>query len=167
LLEARLQCDPLPACVHRSFDGFFGGERGTAGPRQREEIRKTSRRAAMKARRASARLAAFVAMFRVFTAVTLFQLSGGAHVACDVFEYLRFGDHLVEAEEQENDPSHDCPPGCPTCHHVHYSWASLPPALLPPVSWLPLGNGHLVAGLAAYETPSKRLPVSVFRPPRT
>ena len=121
----------------------------------------------MKARRNSARRAAFLAMFRVFTAVTLFQLSGAAHIAGDVVEYIRYGDHVVEAEEEEDNPNHDCPPGCPTCHHVHYSWASLPPTLLPPVSWVPIGEGRMIAGLAAHERPSMQLAVSVFRPPRT
>jgi hypothetical protein len=113
----------------------------------------------------SAWLRAFLATFRVFTAITLFQFSGGAHVAGDLVEYVRSGDHIVEADEE--DPDHDCPPGCPKCHHVHYSWASLPPTLLPPVSWVPIGEGHVVSGLIVHERPRNPLPGSVFRPPRT
>ena len=69
-------------------------------------------------------------------------------------------------DEAENDPNHQCPPGCPTCHHVHFSGASLPATVSLPVTWVPMSQGHVTEWMpSAYAPAGPELP-SVFRPPK-
>lgn len=117
--------------------------------------------------RLAARLGVLVTFIRVFVMVSVFQLSGAAHLAGDLVEFVTLGHHPDIDTEHESDPTHDCPPGCPTCHHVHYSGASLPPTVLLPVAWVPLSEGVTTEWTRSDDAPSGPPHASVFRPPRS
>jgi len=133
-----------------------------ARPRHRESGATRHRRS-----RTTARLGVLVAFLRALVMVSVFQLSGAAHLAGDLVEFITLGHHPDIDAEHENDPTHDCPPGCPTCHHVHYSGAALPPTLLVPVAWVPLSEGVTVEWKPSADAPSGPPHASVYRPPRT
>ena len=113
------------------------------------------------------RIAVVLSLFRLLTVVSVVQLSGVAHIAGDLFELVTLGTHTVDDVEHENDPSHECPPGCPTCHHVHFSGASLPPTVALAMTWVPTTEGHVVEWLPAEDAPLVPPLSSVYRPPRT
>src|SRR4051812_7862041 len=96
------------------------------------------------ARRGSVRprMAVVLLVLRVLAAVAAFQLSQMGHFAEDIVEVVVTGRHAAVPEE-ESAPDHDCPPGCPTCHHVHFSGASLPPAFVAPVTRAPVNDGYV------------------------
>jgi hypothetical protein len=98
------------------------------------------------------------------SAVAVFQVSGAAHLAGDLVEYVTLGQHVVD--EDENDPNHQCPPGCPTCHHVHFSGASLPATVSLPLTWVPMSEGHVAEWVRSADAPADPGLPSVFRPPK-
>jgi len=110
-------------------------------------------------------LAYAVACLRVLALVSLFQLSGAPHLAGDAFEYALTGEHHDD-DEREQDDGHECPPGCPTCHHVHALNASLPPAIAVDLSWTPMTDGVVVEWRVADDAPASLPPSPLFRPPR-
>lgn len=109
-------------------------------------------------------LARLVVVLRVLSAVAVFQVSGAAHLAGDLVEYVTLGHHVVD--EGENDPAHHCPPGCPTCHSVHVSGASLPTDVTPPLAWVPMNDGVVAEWLPSADVPAAPSLPSVFRPPK-
>ena len=115
----------------------------------------------------AARRGVLVTIIRVFVMVAVFQLSGAAHLAGDLVEFVTLGPHADIDAEHESDENHDCPPGCPTCHHVHYSGASLPPTELVPVAKVALSEGAAVEWRPSTDAPTGPPHASVYRPPRT
>ena len=107
-----------------------------------------------------------VLLFRVLAVVASFQVSGAAHLLGDAVEMISLGHHSVD-DDHESDPNHRCPPGCPTCHHVHAGNVSLPVHVASPVSWVPLIEG--VVTLLSYDgtAPPAPDPTSLYRPPRS
>lgn len=108
----------------------------------------------------------FVLLFRVVSLIVAFQVSGAAHLLGDAVEIVTLGHHPDETNSHEDDPNHQCPPGCPTCHHAHAGNASLPIQVSAPDSCVPLAEGIIV--LLGYDgnAPSIPDPTSVYRPPR-
>lgn len=105
----------------------------------------------------------FVALVRLLALVVSFQLSGLAHVASDLVEEITVGGHHETSHDDESDADHDCPPGCPTCHHAHHGAAPLSAsavAVIPPTA---MGRAH--TNLDERTPPSPALP-SLYRPPR-
>lgn len=116
-------------------------------------------------RRQRARTAALlVVVLQVLSVVAAFQVSGAAHLAGDLVEYVTLGHHVVD--EAENDPNHHCPPGCPTCHHVHFSGASLPATVSLPMTWAPMSEGRVAEWMPSPNAPADPELASVFRPPK-
>lgn len=111
-------------------------------------------------------IALFVAVLRLLSVVVAFQLSEVVHFADDVFELVTTGHHADDVTEDESDPDHDCPPGCPTCHHVHFSGASLPPADDVILVWTAMTEGRARTWDPAETAPSPPPLGSVYRPPR-
>lgn len=109
-------------------------------------------------------IARLVVLLRILSAVALFQVSGAAHLTGDLVEYITLGHHVVD--EGENDPGHQCPPGCPTCHSVHLSGASLPSGVAPSLGWVPMSEGNVAEWLPSADVPAAPSLPSVFRPPR-
>ena len=109
-----------------------------------------------------------VMVFHVFLLTCVFQLSGAAHLAVDVFDLVTLGHHRDGdgEHENENENAHDCPPGCPTCHHVCHSGASLPPVLLVPVTRVVPKEGATTEWSPASAAPSGPPLAAVYRPPR-
>lgn len=117
--------------------------------------------------RRRALVALLVGVLRVLAMVSIFQLSGAGHLGGDLVAIITTGHHPDEGPEDENDPNHECPPGCPTCHHVHYSGASLPADVALPLTWVPLTEGVSIEWRPGASP--QRIPIhsSVYRPPRT
>ena len=110
--------------------------------------------------------ALLIVVLRVLSAVAVFQVSGAAHLAGDLVEYVTLGHHVVDEAEDENDPNHQCPPGCPTCHHVHFSGASLPATVSLPLTWVPMSEGRVAEWVRCADAPADPELPSVFRPPK-
>ena len=117
-------------------------------------------------RKTFVRISLLLAGFRLFAVVAAFQLSGAAHLAGDLVEELTFGQHPDVQDDGEDDPNHECPPGCPTCHHVHMSGASLPLTTIAVPAWVPMTDGKVAVCLLADDAPSGPALPGVYRPPR-
>ena len=117
-------------------------------------------------RHLSRRVAVLLVVLRVLATVAAFQVSGAAHLAGDLVEYVTLGHHVVDEGENENDPNHHCPPGCPNCHHVHFSGASLPASVSLPVTWVPMSEGLVAEWMPSTDAPAGPELPSVFRPPK-
>lgn len=112
-------------------------------------------------------LAYAIVCLRGLALISVFQLSGAAHLAGDAFEYALTGEHDDhDDDEREQEDGHECPPGCPTCHHVHALNASLPPAIAVDLSWTPMTDGVVVEWSVADDAPPNVPPSPLFRPPR-
>ncbi|MFO0677683.1 MAG: hypothetical protein U0169_14200 [Polyangiaceae bacterium] len=96
---------------------------------------------------ARAALRVVVALMRVAVVLGAVNVSGFVHVASDVVTLVAHGD----SHEEEDCDAHDCPPGCPSCHHVHSGGA------------LPLAATDFV--LAAFDPGSELLPPPSSVPP--
>jgi hypothetical protein len=103
---------------------------------------------------------------RVLAAIVFVQLSGLGHVAGDIVEVLTIGHHHDTSNERDDDSDHPCPPGCPTCHHVHPGGASLPPEIAPAVAAIPLLDVPAVNALASSDAPRGPPRPAIYRPPR-
>ena len=110
-------------------------------------------------------LAYAIACLRLLAVLSIFQLSGAAHLAGDAFEYALTREHHDD-DDCERENGHECPPGCPTCHQVHALNASLPPAVSVNLSWTPMTDGEVVEWLVAADAPPSLAPAPLFRPPR-
>jgi hypothetical protein len=108
-----------------------------------------------------------LALCQLCAVVASFQLSAVGHFVSDIAQVIAVGHHQHDgdADSDEDDPGHECPPGCPNCHHVHLSGASLPPAAFA-VSFLPAAEASAPSkGVGDEAPPAPQLP-SVYRPPR-
>ena len=112
-------------------------------------------------------VALFVGVFQVFAIVSAFQLSSVGHFASDVVQLLVDGRHHHDVgDDDEDQPGHECPAGCPNCHHVHAGGASLPNAAGGSVSSLLPAGARPRRALDPEQIPlSPSLP-SLYRPPR-
>jgi hypothetical protein len=102
-------------------------------------------------------------VLRVLFATLAVQVSSVVHVFVEL-GLVGHDDHNQDCASEE--PGHDCPPGCPSCHCAHGGVASLPPSCLTLV--LPWGPGDIIEMLVPYEGTVPHAPSlpSVFRPPK-
>ena len=107
-----------------------------------------------------------VSAFHVFLLACVLQLSGAAHLAVDVFDLVTLGHHRDGDDEHENENAHDCPPGCPACHHACHSGAALPPVVLEPIARAAPKEGATTEWSPAGAAPSGPPLAAVYRPPR-
>jgi hypothetical protein len=93
------------------------------------------------------------------------QLSSVVHLAVDLWQDC---DELSDCDDCPNDqPGHDCPPGCPTCHCGHTGVASLPSATaVTPFPSTPARNAWTARGDES-DAPATPYLSGVFRPPRS
>lgn len=104
---------------------------------------------------------------RILVGIAAFQLSELGHLGADIAEQAGLVVHEPDADDaRESEPGHDCPPGCPTCHHVHASNASLIPWLTPPAPLAARLESILMELPPVAEAPPGPALPSVFRPPR-
>jgi hypothetical protein len=118
-------------------------------------------------RRRRRTLGSLLGVLQLLTVLASFQLSGIAHFARDLVQVISVGEHHHDdGDDDEDEPGHECPPGCPNCHHVHLSGAALSPSA-PIADFVPLRNA--LPGFARDNgddaPPGPALP-SVYRPPR-
>lgn len=83
--------------------------------------RKTTRRSRLSA------LAWLVAVMRLFVLMVAVHCTGFIHFADDFADALDGAAHVDEDCSSGDDPSHDCPPGCPSCHGASGFLRALPP----------------------------------------
>jgi len=108
-----------------------------------------------------------VCLFQALAIISAFQLSSIGHFASDVVQMLTEGHHHHDsADGDEDQPGHECPPGCPNCHHVHPGGASVPPASDALLAVLSPPAASRAPRLAVEHAPAGPSLPSVFRPPR-
>jgi hypothetical protein len=108
-----------------------------------------------------------VSLFQVFAIVTSFQLSSVGHFAGDLVQMVTEGHHHHDgADQDEDDPGHECPPGCPNCHHVHLSGAAFQPAPASSLAPTPPGEASTTREFADDGVPAGPQLPSIYRPPR-
>jgi hypothetical protein len=108
-----------------------------------------------------------VFLFQALAVVASFQLTTVGHFVSDVVQVVTVGNyHHDNADGDEDQPGHECPPGCPNCHHVHLSGASIQPSSVTAVATSPAAV--LVAGrfLLTQAAPAGPHLPAVYRPPR-
>lgn len=104
---------------------------------------------------------------RILVGIAAFQLSELGHLGADLAEQAGLVVHEPDADDaRESEPGHDCPPGCPKCHHVHAGNASLIPWLTPPAPLAAMLESVLMELPPLVEAPPGPPLPSVFRPPR-
>jgi hypothetical protein len=109
----------------------------------------------------------WVLAFRFLAIVASLQVSGAPHLLGDAVELVTVGHHPDESPPHEDDPNHECPPGCPTCHHVHAGSLSLPVQVPTPTSFVPrVINPRIVVIAYDGDAPDGPDPISIYRPPR-
>jgi len=102
---------------------------------------------------------------RILVGIAALQLSELGHLGADCAEQAGLIVHEPDADDaREREPGHECPPGCPNCHHVHAGNASLVPRLTPPLVIM-LDSILIELPTVADLPPGPPLP-TVFRPPR-
>lgn len=106
----------------------------------------------------------------LFLVTMSLQVAGIAHPIGEVIEMMTPEHHqAAEADNDahESDPSHQCPPGCPTCHHVHIANAPLVLYVAPcdsvPVVMIAVVSRLTYSGDAS-SSPDRS---SIYRPPRS
>lgn len=108
-----------------------------------------------------------VQLFRLFAIVASIHVSGAPHFVGDAVELITLGHHEEDDSSHEDDPNHECPPGCPTCHHVHAGNLALPVQVVSPYSSAPLVEGDVVLLSYDGDAPPIPDPTSIYRPPRS
>lgn len=108
-----------------------------------------------------ARRARWAVLVRIIVTIALaLQLTGVLHAAADAFSLS--GQAAITHFVDDDDT--DCPPGCPSCHHVNGGIAAPPPSVareVPPAD-------EAVGSDPPYRTLAAPSPAgdSLFRPPR-
>ena len=64
---------------------------------------------------------------RLLVLTVAVQCTGFIHFADDFADALDGAAHVDEECSSGDDPSHDCPPGCPSCHGASGFLRALPP----------------------------------------
>lgn len=68
-------------------------------------------------------------LMRMLAVVVAVSSTGIVHAARDVADALAGNAHVDEDCSSDDDPSHDCPPGCPSCHGASGFVRALPPSV--------------------------------------
>jgi hypothetical protein len=127
-------------------------------------------RSSTPARRQPPRLRAFAILLvalRILVSLAVFQVSELGHFGVELAEHVGLIVHAHDEDDaREEEPGHDCPPGCPKCHHVHASNASLTPWMTPPAPLAAMLDIILAEFPTVAEAPRGPPLPSLFRPPR-
>ncbi|MFT3926823.1 MAG: hypothetical protein QM778_30035 [Myxococcales bacterium] len=116
-----------------------------------------------------ARLSLWVVLLRVFALFVTAEVSGLAHLGTDLVEAMAGADHVHEHEHEDcedEESGHECPPGCPNCHHAHS--AVVLGVLAPETHLEPLLGPERPTGFVPYSEMVRAGadPASLYRPPR-
>ncbi len=106
-----------------------------------------------------------LALIRTIVLIAAFQVSGAVNGATEFLEVVGVGHHAEATANDEDDPNHECPPGCPSCHHVHYSGASLPPGIAVAVASVALNEALPAEWQPRDEVPPEPPLPGLYRPP--
>jgi hypothetical protein len=98
---------------------------------------------------------------RVCVLAGSFQLSGLAHLTSDLVAIAIDGHHPDLADDCDE---HNCPPGCPSCHHAHSG--AVPLASLGPSLSAVLAAIEVLPHPATQSPPPERSLAPPDRPPR-
>ena len=112
---------------------------------------------------------AWLLLLRVFALFVASELSGLAHTGTDVYESFAGHEQHHEADCEEEEAGHECPPGCPNCHCAHASHAVVVlSGLACQTALTPLPTVARRVGFVPYAAlvPSGADPASLYRPPR-
>lgn len=72
-------------------------------------------------------LALLLSGMRLLALIVAVHCTGFIHAAHDFVDALAGAAHVDEDCSSGDDPSHDCPPGCPSCHGASGFLRALPP----------------------------------------
>jgi hypothetical protein len=124
-------------------------------------FRKATRRSRLSA------LAWLVAVMRLLVLMVAVQCTGFIHFADDFADALDGAAHIDEDCSAGDDPSHDCPPGCPSCHGASGFLRALPPVVHDAAVQVPAPHVDVVKPwFVELGAPRQTHRSSVYRPPR-
>jgi hypothetical protein len=104
---------------------------------------------------------------RLLAVVVALQFTGFIHGAHDLAAALAGVAHVDEDCSSSDEPSHDCPPGCPSCHGASGFLRALPPvARDSAVEVLSLPADVVEPWFVELTAPRQTHRSSVYRPPR-
>lgn len=103
---------------------------------------------------------------RMLTLVFAVSSTGIIHAAHDVADALAGNPHADEDCSSGDDPSHDCPPGCPSCHGASGFVRALPPSV-DVVALIAPPPDLVEPWFVALRVPRQTDRSSIYRPPRT
>ncbi len=111
-------------------------------------------------------LCSLLGVLQVLTVLVSVQLSGVVHFVRDLVQVVSVGEHHHDDSDDDDAAGHECPPGCPNCHHAHQSGASLSRSAAA-TDFVPPREASLRLGCDGDDEgpPGPPLP-SVYRPPR-
>ena len=93
--------------------------------------------------------------------------TGFIHFADDFSDALDGAAHIDEDCSSGDDPSHDCPPGCPSCHGASGFLRALPPAVHDDAVQVPAPHVDVAKPwFVELGAPRQTHRSSVYRPPR-
>jgi hypothetical protein len=123
-------------------------------------------RTATRRRRLSA-VAWLVTAMRLLVLTVAVQCTGVIHFTDDFADALDGAAHVDEDCSSEDDPSHDCPPGCPSCHGASGFLRALPPDVHDAAVELLAPEVDVVKPwFVELGAPRQTHRLSVYRPPR-
>ena len=106
-------------------------------------------------------LVVLFALLRVGVLGVSFQLTGLAHLASDLVAIAVDGHHPMEDDDCDEQ---NCPPGCPSCHHVH--GGAIPFAAMEPSLSDVLSAIEILPPPSTQNPPPERSLAPPDRPPR-
>lgn len=111
-------------------------------------------------------LALLVSAMRLLALVVAVHCTGFIHAADDFADALAGVAHEDEDCASGDEPSHDCPPGCPSCHGASGFLRALPLAARDPAVVLSPAVGDAERWFVELGAPRQTHRSTVYRPPR-
>ena len=109
----------------------------------------------------------FVSAMRVLALVVAMSCTGVLHAADDLAAALSGYAHVDEDCSSSDDQSHDCPPGCPSCHGASGFVRALPPNVGHSVELLSPPADDVMPWFVELRAPRLSHRSTVYRPPRS
>jgi len=103
---------------------------------------------------------------RVLALVVAVSCTGILHAADDLAAALEGYAHVDDDCSSDDDPSHGCPPGCPSCHGASGFVRALPPSVGHTVELLSPPAEEVKPWFVELRAPRQSHRSSVYRPPR-
>ncbi|MDB5214707.1 MAG: hypothetical protein JWO86_2634 [Myxococcaceae bacterium] len=104
---------------------------------------------------------------RMLALIAAVHCTGFIHFTDDFADALDGAAHVDEDCSSGDDPSHDCPPGCPSCHGASGFLTALPPDVHDAAGELLAPQVDVVkAWFVELGAPRQTHRSSVYRPPR-